>query len=208
MPDNLQVQEFDSVEMKNGCIATRYFTIDKKGLASCYLTASGVGFVGGMADTEYKPKGLPWMIFPIVLALGFYGFVKLAIFGLKKATGSDKKPIIANVVATNAPRQELRSVTNHPVYFNDNALQEQLKKLEPVESDSVWLTGVVVLPRQDGSRRITVYLSDGRSFDGSDPRLKRFGRDVVQIGQEIYRFKSDAPQSERSINYAINKMAR
>lgn len=52
-------------------LAKHEFTIDAKGLASCYKTQEGVGVIGIAADIGKVARGIPyWVIFPAALILG------------------------------------------------------------------------------------------------------------------------------------------
>lgn len=79
----------------------RTFTLDAKGVASCYETAAGVGIAGAAADKEDKPRGLPWWSLPVFFVLCFTGCIGVYKGAKAKAVDmvKDKHPVLTNNAA-------------------------------------------------------------------------------------------------------------
>jgi len=129
--------------------------IDAKGLASCYRTADGVGFVGGCdADKGKESKGIPWY-YGIVLAvvLGFAGWWVIGgilKFGVKKGSeslsvsgGAVPAAVQAAVASTNVANGAFQRVSGASAVLNGSGpfnLDAAVKaaRVTKVEKPEVW----------------------------------------------------------------------
>jgi len=184
-PPLLIISEYKEASSVKPPIATRTYTIDKMGIGSCYRTAAGVGFVGSMADTEDKPRGLPAWALVLCLVCVMLGVWKLGKYAIASTIGSKQvtrravfsgtltnqvKPIVAPGVAVPVPDPL-------PVQIQKKALESM-----PVESTNVF---IVAHTTYKGDKW---YLSDGRKLLAADPRFKMANDEVVIFGDVVYKW--------------------
>lgn len=137
---------------------TGYFTLDAKGIASCYRTSAGVGMIGNMdADKGQRAKGfnpaflvVPLLVLVMVL---WYGPRVLAskMFGadFSKDKGKKENVIVQTNSAPVAAPVSLASLV--PGSF---AKPVQVARAEPVredpktepKADPIWLSGYTYFP--------------------------------------------------------------
>jgi hypothetical protein len=225
-PSSLIVSQYDDIAVKGAPLSTRVYTVDAKGVGSCYRTAAGVGFVGGSADTEHKAKGLPWWGLCLVLAgLGFVltkgvGWAVHATLGSKHYL---KNPVaMQSIVSTNQTQRvslggEKVDSAEAPGRFNDEELHKTLegierrkKELEPQRE--VWVTGKAVIPLGGGRKKIVVFLSDGRKFTSEGSELQGFGNNgEVMIAGKVYTdhcLDCVQKQSEQNREFQLSEYKR
>ncbi len=172
------------------------FTLDLKGLAACYDTAAGVGIRGTLADTNEKPRGLPWWLFAVVpvLIIGFVWYMPNMIGGVVGHVTNVKVPNQPKLVgipnpatpATNAVA--LAPVTPRPVsepFPPGNVALGPNASARTAPQEEVWLSGLI---RQ--GNQIKVWLSDGRTYTSHDKELTFIGPNFVVINQVVYRFQA------------------
>lgn len=163
-----------------------YFTLDEKGVASCYRTQQGVGLRGGAADMGRKEvKGVS----PVVLVVGIVAALVLIAWlpgKLFRMYQAKNNPQISSGVAKSqvaAPVPALRPNAGNAIFLgnNDTVANDHGRK----NTNDVVLTGVARLP---GGER-WIFLSDGRRFSSLDSIVRYIGRDRVVIGQQTFSFQ-------------------
>lgn len=175
---------------------TASFSLDAKGIASCYDTAKGIGVHGNKADIGRRAKGIPiWWVIPaaLVLALGcvFVPYllgktVTKVMVGGKSAgpvltkTGSQVEPVLRDVIGRpDAPPQS----------FVDSGL---------------WVDGYLVR-----GKTVNVILSDGRVLTEADPILERIDRNgVIVSGKKIYVRPIRGRQTAQAEPLIVNSQQR
>ena len=177
---------------KEICQKTRTFTLDAKGIASCYETAAGVGIVGNFADKGNDQKGLPWWIVPIGIAVLGVSVIKVPGWAFKKVLGvGQRRDGVAGVLpATN----QLHSVTRRPELKSSSEGVKAVEFSAPlpfVESEEISWTGRVKV-----NGRWIFGLSDGRVFKTPDARIRAVGRDAIQIGTNVYLWGQPRPKQK------------
>lgn len=167
---------------------TATFTLDAKGIAACYETASGVGIHGGAsgADTETKTKGMHWAVGVVALVFGIWAVIHY----LPRAIGYVITPKGAMVqgVQKALPFQGPQIQPVHQV-SSTNALEGPLQALRArgVDDDGgeVQVTGYY--RREDGCWRVC--FSDGTMQVTGADKLRDNGRYVV-VGSQRYKLAS------------------
>ena len=180
------------------------FDLDKKGWASCYDTAKGIGVHGSKADIGRRAKGISiYWVFPIVI-----GVASLCVFIpmlLGRAAGSyvsggAKKP---GAGARGAPEKRdgvppsevLSAVTgrNSAAAENVRALLAPANVTAPPLQQNVWIVGSVV-----HRGKFNLLLSDGRRLSEVDASDMHATRNFVDVRGERYWWRSaSSPQFPR-----------
>lgn len=170
---------------------TASFSLDAKGIASCYDTAKGIGVHGNKADIGRRAKGIPiWWVIPaaLVLALGCVFVPYLLGKTVTKVMVAGKTP---PVTAGSKPKIAPGGDGLFRPAVVDRSLE--IPKVERLKttSEPIWVEGYVT-----SGGRINVILSDGRTLTETDPSLERIDRNGVVIdGQKIFmrRARSNSP---------------
>jgi len=200
LPEVLMLQEFEDVTMKT-CVSTKFFKLDVAGVASCYQTQAGVGFVGGAADTDVKPKGMPAWSFAVILAVLGFCLIKGSIWALRKVTApkfarSGQKAVLPPSIVTNQIKTSIVPVAVTNSFPPPPPPRIVKDVVEPVpKSEEVFLTGINVIPR-NGRKTVRIYLSDGSSFNDSDHDVQFIGKESVKIAGMIYTWPRKTPTHE------------
>jgi len=186
---------------------TATFILDKKGIASCYDTAKGIGVHGSKADIGRKTKGINilWVV-PAGMALA--ACCVAVPFALGKATqhfvtaGNTQATEAAGAVliATPSPTTDRgsKSPKSSTATFSDDAINTLVEDKTPERP--LYVSGYV---QRNG--KINVQLSDGRFLTENDPELMKVEKNCVWLssGERLYmlqkrRFSSpeNSPKSE------------
>lgn len=174
------------------------YTIDPKGIGSCYDTARGIGVKGVGADKGSRAKGLTlgWGVVGIgVLSLSVWlvpmGLGKL--FGvLVKGGQGENTPVRAQPVESTAGAigQPLSNVTSElPTTPSPSTAKETVDESPALVRDSateIYVVGVVRM-----GKKINVILSNGRVLDESDPSLVAVYRNRVIIDGKTYYLRAE-----------------
>lgn len=171
---------------------TTTFTLDVKGIASCYDTAAGVGIKGFGADIGERKKGLSpvYMILGVVaIAVGIMFVPKLigkVVGSLTKVNGSrpvavdqvgGKKvdPLPAREKISEPQKVEVKSLTS-------NQAGSMLATTGADTNKPVVITSLVVF----GLGKARIGLSDGRVITERDPKLTHLAANyIVYDGKRI-----------------------
>lgn len=157
---------------------TAAFTLDAKGIASCYDTAQGIGIHGSAADKGSRAKGWSiWWTIPLGLGLAsLCGFIPFLLGrGAQKiiappAIATSKVPNGLNKpVAAALPRENVSSVRDTSVLHGNTPAVS-------ITPERVWVTGYALK-----GRSITVNLSDGRVITEDDREIVRVTRTHVYL---------------------------
>lgn len=184
---------------------TATFTLDKKGIASCYDTAKGIGVHGSKADIGRKTKGIN--ILWVVPAGMFLAACCVAVpFALGKATqhfvtaGNTAATAAAGAAlnATPAPVPDLAAKPSRisTAGLSDDAINSLVEDRNPEKP--LFVSGYV-----SRNGRINVLLSDGRFLTENDPELVKVEKNCVWLssGERLYLLqKRHIPQTEKQAN--------
>lgn len=174
--------------------------LDTKGVCACYATAAGVGITGLAADTKERRGGLSpkWLILVFALiCIVFFNFDRVLAFLVLH--GPLKTP---NVLPTT---NEVPSKIVMPA-TNNLGVPKQIERVETAED--VRLAAVPKIPSRDFSpqentvekkvflvgvtslgKQVTIWLSDGRRFDGDNPLVTYVSKSYAVIGGKEYHFE-------------------
>jgi len=158
--------------------SSSYFTLDAKGIASCYETAAGVGLVGKFADKGHDKKGLPWWVAVVGIAVIAVSVIKVpgAVFKRVLHVGQNKKP--------SAAHQLQPAATNKTAMVFASSMTNKVPVRRIVKSETVFWTSRVKLP----NGRWHLGLSDGTSYRLPDSRVKHATANELQIDDVIYQW--------------------
>jgi len=163
------------------------FTLDKEGIASCYDTAKGIGVHGTKADIGKRAKGIPiWMVFPAFAAAAWLLMVGVPKLLNKAVAGPVEKQMSES--PTDPSQDETAPL---PPGLPRSIYQSPPPLLAPNKTINTPVT-VVGVTRM--GRRITVNLSDGRTFIETDPELARVDRHAVFL-KDGTRFEYARPKA-------------
>jgi hypothetical protein len=163
---------------------TASFTLDAKGLASCYDTAAGIGVHGRHADKGKKPKGLH----PLWFAVGVAAICAFVFFGLKLGIGSQIKKVESHIPAPSPPVKAAEPQKLVAEVESKDSQATRAAQPRASEQDGVKVRGYAV-----HGRKINVALTDGRTFNETDEELEKVGRGYVQISGVKYRLIEPGP---------------
>lgn len=198
-------KSFNSEPTANGePFETATFTLDKKGIASCYDTAKGIGVHGSKADIGRKTKGINilWVV-PAGMALAA---CCVAIpFALGKATqhfvtaGNAQATEAAGAILTASPSSSVQTHSktskSSSVGASDDAINALVEDKTP--DRPLFVTGYV---QRNG--KINVQLSDGRFLTENDAELLKVDKNCVWLssGERLYMLqKRRFPIAENTI---------
>lgn len=138
----------------------KYYKLDRKGLCSCYDTASGAGVAGASADIGKRAKGLPWwtLIIAVVAVLVFMYVAPDVAAKKLSASTQPKMPKIAEVVS---PASTAFTMSNMVSGVRSSGIRELVAEGPPVV-----VTGVARMPWG-----FVVLLSDGDVIRSDSGRL-------------------------------------
>ena len=167
-------------------MCTTPFTLDRKGLAQCYDTSSGVGIAGqGGADVHERKKGFHWMWIIVGLFLIFLLLVSIpwwTKWGTHKYFNQFEKQmrkvdVKAAVVAVSGEKVPAAS-------RDDSSRQVSgiMDRGAAQNRPSRRLTGICWT-----GNRATVYFSDGESYRSGDPQLRFVGSDFAVVEGVYYK---------------------
>jgi len=158
---------------------TETYTIDPKGIGSCYDTARGIGVKGVGADKGSRAKGLTlgWGVLGcFLLAFAVFGVPwgcaqAYKKYGEKKVKAAAEKGV-GTVLPVATEKSETQTQTILPLVI-----------MQPERENVLWMSGYIVK-----GNRVQVFLSDGRTLDQSDPSLGTLYKNSVMVdGKRIYR---------------------
>lgn len=157
----------------------RTFTLDVKGIASCYETAAGVGIAGNAADKSEKHKGLPWWTLPgaaiallVFILMSYYGVRSYAVGVVEEKRVKNHLPVRAQ---TNAPAAE-----SWREKFAPAKAQREEEKEKPVP---VYWQSTVQIPGGE----VWVVLSDNRVLKSSLHKLRFVDPLTVEYNGERFQ---------------------
>lgn len=202
---------------------TEHFKLDAKGLAQCYDTSGGVGGLKGgtAADTTHKRKGLPfWALillvilgalaatqFPRLIGMAVGKTVKMGDKAIADAMGvTNREPATSGIpvqsvvpLPIDVPRYPLNDrhdpAISSPVF--KSKWKPQVTFDEPVEqveeAKNVSMTGMGYIP----GKGLKIYLSNGKSYDFTEPSVQVLNKEFVVIAGKVYRWKEAVTEMER-----------
>jgi hypothetical protein len=190
LPKRLKATKMTEVQSKRPFVhSTETYKVEKDGLHRWYRTAEGIGMTGaggGDVGRDNRP-GLPFKVgavLAVVLCLllissGFW-FVRAGDWLGKKAV--ERTTVgVAGVVKSNLPPVAVAS-TNSGVYvFAAGSGAVSARPQLPAEG--LWLAGLVVGRRPDGSPLAVYTLSDGRRVNVPSPQVVRADRDYLILNE-------------------------
>lgn len=207
LPDAFVVDVFSSEPSLLGQITdTSTLRLDVEGLGSCYDTAGGVGMVGGLADTQSKPKGVRWQY-----AMAGFAVLMIALFAipwtiahvfttnLEASQGKLNAPrtnsvpvkVAVPVAVTNTVPFPSQIATSQPfVPYNPNTVRTLVDgngtraQVGPPIAETVAPKLKFYLRKGDAS---VLGLDNGDVLSVMDGRLKVFGRILVVDGLRAFR---------------------
>ena len=157
-------------------------SIDVAGIGRCYDTAAGVGVVGSNADAGARKRGIDWRI----ALVGFAGVVALVayllVFGIHRGTSMVKGMAHVSVqtnldafgkVVVGAGKSSTTEATRSP--DSTNALPE------------IYLTGIAGV-----GELYHFYFSDWSVLSSTNPAVRAFGSDWVQVNRQMFRLRHHA----------------
>jgi hypothetical protein len=175
-------------------IVNEKFSLDVKGLASCYFTAGGVGVSGaGVADGGFKKKGFHYKWLYVIAAAAVVGLVSLffivPMLGakagekvIKDAVGVDDQAPASAPGVVAAAREAVRGVTGLPAVPVAPVASPVVQASGNASESPLHVQGVVY---RRGA--VNVILSDGRTLIESDPELEKIDRNgAVVSGRKLY----------------------
>jgi len=185
-------------------IEEKPFSLDVRGVGSCYRTAAGVGIAGkGVADGGKQVKGFHmlwlWAIAAVALVGGIALLFVLARLLLKTAVDQtvgirqdiEKKVGVAPKEA--APARSLPEVRPAEAV---RSTRPNAAAAPARQADAVTMLGYVAR-----DRTINVLLSDGRVITEADPELLRVTRQFVELRDgSRYYFKRPASSGSALAN--------
>lgn len=167
---------------------TASFTLDVKGIASCYDTAKGIGVHGNKADIGRKAKGIPiWTVIPAGLALGLMCVAipwALAKGASRVLTGGKaSKPPIAAQTAGSVDKAQASAIAA----FSGGVAAPVAAPVGPVASAPVVVEGYQII-----GNVLKVFLSDGRKLSSAEGELLRVTKaGVWLVDGSAYPMKRD-----------------
>jgi len=172
---------------------TRTFALDAAGLAKCYDTAAGIGFVGAEADKGQKKKGMHWSLAAGLVVAGITALCFVpSLLGkgvghvLDKMGGNVKKVEPRTLVGARGPERQAIvqpgpvQATNAEVHAVSGSFSNALPKV----------TGIFGLGFQK-----RVMLDNGETMDWpADAVLEHQGRVICPMGILSWRRNLDKPE--------------
>jgi len=156
------------------------YTIDPKGIGSCYDTARGIGVKGVGADKGSRAKGL-------TLGWGVVGCFMLAfcVFGVPWACSRGYKSYTEkkNSALAQKNAKDDSGAASLPKQVMNEKQPSKFERMEDNRENVLWVNGYIVR-----GTRVQVFLSDGRTLDEHDPALGNVHKNHVFVdGKKIYR---------------------
>lgn len=165
---------------------TASFTLDAKGIASCYDTAQGIGIHGNTADKGRKAKGWSiWWVIP--LGIGLASLAGIIPWFMAKGAAAIVTP---DHVSLNNGSTAVAAIAKSSSEENAGISHAEARPFST--TGSIWVTGYVAR-----GRKINVTLSDGRTLTERDDNLARVERNFIELktGERLW-LKSPIPLSE------------
>jgi len=182
---------------------TGHFRLDKKGIASCYDTAAGIGVHGRGADKGERKKGMALYWFPVIVVT----VILAVMFGMKSCSAAFRQRAHDRRVAR---ERAVADKVGHPAAASHGDAKQAAgvppsastsgSQVSPSVAASAVpaFTSVADRPvvlgkmkRADG--RIIVVLSDGRTLiAGVDEEVERVQTNRVMVSGQWYYFKRPA----------------
>jgi len=158
---------------------TAQFTLDVKGVASCYDTAKGIGVHGNKADIGRRAKGIPiWTVVPLALLLGLscVAIPWLLAKGTAKALTGGQQTVkgAANALAPNSGNSNTH-VTG-PAVGKAIDMGAPPPSAKPEPKDDTYLEGYTIV-----NKSLTVFLSDGRVLSSESKEILRLTDTYVAL---------------------------
>jgi len=200
-PALLLVNEYKEASASKPAVSTRTYPIDRKGIGSIYKTAAGVGFVGGEADTQAKPRGLPSWLFVLSVVVIILGTWKLVQIGINKTVGNDMLKVKGQKgpFYPSGPKAVTNSaaVTIEPLPVT---IAKQAAASIPKPVEDVYCSGRVKL-----GRTYRYYLTDGRRIDETDSNFVAWGVNGLILKDGVYKINPIAVEKGDRISKARAK---
>lgn len=165
-------------------IETRWFGLDKDGIASCYATAAGVGVLGSVADVGRKRRGLHpvWVVVALIMgAIALWKVPDMLIAkvvsssSVQTAAGVNKGPpagAVAGSPASVVHSAPVSPVAGPPASVVHSAPASLAGPLASPPATNVVCTGFVTIGNE-----YLIALSDGRVFRTGSKSVRWFGKD-------------------------------
>jgi len=162
-------------------MSTTPFTLDRKGLAQCYDTSSGVGIIAaGAADVHERKKGLSWVWILVGLGVIFCALISIP-FWTKKATMHYFGQFDSKMKHTSMS-SVLDVVKAREIEVQHNGSVSNIVERSAVQQR--WLTGICW-----SAGKGACYFSDGDSYRTGDAQLWRLGSDFAVVDGVLYKLR-------------------
>jgi len=192
-PGGIHIKKYYKVPKTDSAepYATETFTLDPKGIASCYRTRGAVGTGSASPETDVRKKGLPfWTVFVgagVALALAvlaIWMLPKLVMGGLGamlKHTGGEAKKAMSDSLGLPHDKKTPAPNVNPAKTSRAQPPERPPGQTPPEETPEVFATGYMTSPGRgvivtlsDGTRKTTVRgLVENLEIKGEKYELKR-----------------------------------